>query len=259
MTFTLSSLHHYPIKGLSGASLDGVSLVPGQGFPLDRSFGFARPGSGFDPANPAPLPKTKFVVLARDPRLALVSSQYDAEAGTLLLNTPERRGVFDITSEAGCDEAAAFVAAHLGLKADEVPTLYSASPHRFTDVSVVSPQMMNAVSLINLDSVAAFGDEIGAKVDPARFRGNITFSGAASHSELDWVGRTLEIGDVRLKVVKRTKRCAATQVNLQTGMCDLDVPALLHAQLGHMDMGIYAEVVHGGQIAPGDVMRLSPD
>lgn len=256
MTLTLTSLNSYPVKGLNGATMEAVDLTANQGFPLDRTFGFARPGSGFDPDNPAPLPKTKFVVLARDPKLALAQSRYDPATHMLEIRYGAAQGQFDISAQAGRNKAAAFLARQLDLPASETPTLYAAAPHRFTDVSVVSPQMMNAVSLINLESVAAFGDAIGAQIDPARFRGNILFKGASPHSELDWVGRRLRIGDVQLKVVKRTKRCAATQVNLETGARDLEVPALLHKHLGHMDMGVYAEVTHGGRIAPGDEITL---
>lgn len=68
----------------------------------------------------------------------------------------------------------------LTLRDDEVPHLYEASPHRFTDVSVDSIKMMNAVSIINTDSVHAFAKTIGHNVDPNRFHTNIRISGFAS-------------------------------------------------------------------------------
>lgn len=258
MTGEIRSLFHYPIKGLGAQALNAVDLALGQGFPLDRAFGFARPNSGFDPDNPRPLPKTRFVVLARDAGLATLDTRYEAAEGLLHLAGRGRSGVFDVTQEAGRAEAARFVVEHLGLTPEEMPTLYSAAPHRFTDVSVVSAEMMNAVSLINIDSVAHFANAVGAEVDPARFRGNILFSGIAPMSELDWVGRDITIGAARLRILRRTKRCPATQVNLETGERDLDVPKLLRDQFGHSDMGVYAEVVAPGRIAPGDALTLEP-
>ena len=74
MTAKIDTLIRYPIKGLSGESLNTVQLAPGQGFPCDRQFGFARPNSGFDPNQPRPLPKTKFYMLARDASLVLLLS-----------------------------------------------------------------------------------------------------------------------------------------------------------------------------------------
>jgi uncharacterized protein len=137
----------------------------------------------------------------------------------------------------------------------ETPQLYEASPHRFTDVSVDSTEMMNAVSIINLNSVDAFSTAIGQEVDARRFRGNIHVSGLSPFSELDRVGQEMTIGSVRLKIVRRTRRCPATEVNLITGERDIRTPRLLREHYGHMDMGVYAQVVQGGVITVGGVVE----
>ena len=115
---------------------------------------------------------------------------------------------------------------------------------------------MNAVSLINLDSVKHFAQQIGHPVEPARFRGNILFSGLAPFSELDLIGKRIVVGDVQLKVVLRTRRCPATQVNPKTGARDLDIPKLLQEHFGHSDMGVYAEVESSGTLKRGAELRL---
>ncbi len=254
MTTRIETLTRYPVKGLSGETLESVQLEAGQGFPCDRHFGFARPDSGFDAGNPKPLPKSKFYMLARDASLVLLSTAFDEKTGVLSMSAPESSGQFTITSVDGKKQASEFLKAYLALPDDETPQLYEASPHRFTDVSVVSTAMMNAVSLINLDSVQAFSKATGKDVDPRRFRGNIQFSGLAPFSELEMVERQISIGSVRLKIVKRTKRCPATEVDLTTGERDMNVPGLLQENYSHKDMGIYAEVLEGGVIAPGDVV-----
>lgn len=256
MPATVDQLLHYPIKGLSAQPLESVDLAEGQGFPDDRLFGFARAGSSFDPENPAPLAKTNFIMLARDAGLARLTTSYDAKSRLLSIKTSNGVVGFEIGTTEGRADAATFIAAHLGMDPEETPTLHCAHPHRFTDVSVVSPSMMNAVSLINADSVAAFSELVGQAVSPARFRGNIVFSGAPAFEELGWLDRELALGEARLKVVKRTRRCAATEVNLDTGQRDLQVPQLLHRHLGHFDMGIYAVVLEGGRAVPGDPLRV---
>lgn len=252
MTATIDALTAYPIKGLSGQPLHSVPLTAGNGFPGDRQYGFARPDSGFDPEHPKPLPKTKFYMLARDEKLALLNTRYDDNSGMLSMSSANQSGQFDIRSNSGKQQAADFVKTYLGLPNQETPQLFEASPHRFTDVSVVSTEMMNAVSLINLDSVQAFANATGLDVDPGRFRGNIHFSGLAPFAELDMVGEVITIGDVQLKIVKRTKRCPATEVNLNTGERDMKTPKLLLQHYDHMDMGVYAEVLQGGTITTGD-------
>jgi uncharacterized protein YcbX len=256
MSAVIEMLCQYPVKGLSAQQLDQVTLVEGQGFPFDRAFGFARPGSGFDPENPRPLPKGKFVVLARDAALALLRTRYDAATETLHIGTGGQSQAFDVTTATGRDAAAACIADHLGYDADMRPTLQSAGPHKFTDVSVVSEAMMNAVSLINIDSVAQLAETLEVGIDPARFRANILFSGIPPFEELDWVDRDIAIGQARLRVVLRTQRCPATEVNPDTGVRDIDLPRALQQHYGHRDMGVYAQVIRGGRIAPGDRLTV---
>lgn len=256
MVAKIDTLTRFPVKGLSGQVLEEVELTEGKGFPNDRQFGFARPNSGFNPLEPKPLPKTKFYMLARDAALALLSTNYNDETGELSITAPQNQGQFNIRTVQGKHDASQFIRTYLSLPENESPELYEASPHRFTDVSVVSTEMMNAVSIINLDSVSEFSSALGQEVDPNRFRGNIHVSGIPAFTELDLLGRTMVIGDVRLKIVKRTKRCPATEVNLNTGERDLKTPKMLLKHYGHMDMGVYAEVVQGGAISPGDTVEF---
>ena len=64
--------------------------------------------------------------------------------------------------------------------------------------------------------------------------------------------RTRDRPTPRLKVVKRIVRCAATEVDPDTGIRDLPIPRTLMDNFGHADCGIYAEVIAGGEIAVGD-------
>lgn len=256
MPISVNKLSRYPVKGLSGQTLESVELKPGQGFPGDRQFGFARPDSGFDPNNPKPLPKTKFYMLARDAALALLDTHFDESTGVLSISGAQTSDQFDISTAEGKQNASRFLKSYLSLSDDETPQLCEASPHRFTDVSVHSTELMNAVSIINLASVSEFGRTIGQDVDPRRFRGNIHLSGLPAFSELEMLEQQIAIGTTRLKIVKRTKRCPATEVDLRTGERNIKTPQLLHENYGHMDMGVYAEVLEGGVISPGDVVEI---
>lgn len=248
----IDQLYTYPIKGLSARTLDSVDLLPGEGFPGDRLFGFAKANGGFDPQNPKPLPKTSFVVLMQHAGLAGLDTDFDASNGTLTIRLDERTLTFDLFEDTQRRAAEDYLSDLLDLEAEEQPQFVAGSPHRFTDVSVVSETMMNAVSLINLDSVDDLAARVGEPVDPMRFRANIYFRGWPAFSELDLVGRRIQIGSAVLKVLKRTQRCAATEVNPQTAERDLKVPFLLRKNYGHLDMGIYAEVIEGGTISAGN-------
>jgi len=212
--------------------------------------------TGFDPDNPKPLPKTKFYMLARDEKLSLLRTAFDEENFVLSISAPDLSGQFDISTDKGKQEASLFLKSYLSLPEDETPQLFEASPHRFTDVSVESAEMMNTVSLINVDSVSEFSNAIDQYVDPGRFRGNIHISGLPPYSELDMVGQHFVIGTARFRIVKRTKRCPATEVDLVTGERDIKVPQLLLENYDHRDMGVYAEVIDGGTISQGDVVEF---
>ncbi|MEM6851835.1 MAG: MOSC domain-containing protein, partial [Pseudomonadota bacterium] len=136
------------------------------------------------------------------------------------------------------------------------PRIVHADGHQFTDVSVVSPTMMRAVSLINMNSVRALEAAVGRPVHPMRFRANIYFDGAEAWSEFDWMDKEIRIGDVPMKIIFRTRRCPATEVNPETAERDLDPPKELKAHFGHTDLGVYAEILGDGVIRPGDTISV---
>lgn len=248
---SVTRLSRFPVKGLSAEPLETMDLTSGEGVPGDRLFGFARYDSGFDPKNPQPLPKTRFVVLVKEAALAGLKTQFDPQTGVLEIAAPDGAYRFETRTVAGQLDAAQTLHRLLALTDPEPPVFVSSAPHRFTDVSVESPQMMNAISVLNLASVQALADRLDTDIDPARFRANIEINGLPAFSELDAVGHVLEIGEVQLRILARTRRCAATEVNPVTAERDLKLPYLLHKELGHTDMGVYAEVISGGQLHVG--------
>lgn len=255
--FTISGLNRFPVKGLSAEPLDTLTLTVGEGVPGDRLFGFARYNSGFDPTNPEPLPKERFVVLVKEAALAGLNTTFDDT--TRILQIASSDGAthrFDMSDTGARVQASLYLHQTLGLSDPEPPIFVSAAPHRFTDVSVVSPQMMSAISVINLGSLRDLGTRVGADVHPARFRANVEIDGLPPFAELDAVGQTLAFGDVELRILSRTKRCAATEVNPLTAERDLRVPYLLRKELGHTDMGVYVEVVKGGSLTLGQEGQL---
>ena len=253
---SIARLNRFPVKGLSADPLNALTLTAGEGVPGDRLFGFARYNSGFDPERPEPLPKERFVVLVKEAALAGLNTSFDDATHMLRIEAGETVHTFDMRNDEARVRAGVFLHEVLGLTDPEPPVFVSSAPHRFTDVSVVSPQMMNAISVVNHNSLREFGARIGADVQAARFRANIEIDGLPPFSELDSVGQTLAFGDVRLRILSRTKRCAATEVNPDTAERDLKVPYLLRKELGHMDMGVYVEVIAGGHLEVGQTGRI---
>ncbi|SPB14451.1 hypothetical protein NOV72_01693 [Caballeronia novacaledonica] len=249
-------LKRYPVKGLSPEPLPSVLLREAQGFPLDRAFAITDGSFEFDPDNPAPEPKTKFLMLAKYERLAQLKTRLIEQTSELEIEHDESTIRFDLATEDGKETAASFMRDFLGVPLPGMPKVVHAPGHQFTDVSVHSIALMRSISFINLATVRDLGERVGMELDPVRFRANVYFDGLPAWSEMEWLGRHIRIGDARLKVVRRTKRCAATSVNPATAERDINLPLQIRDYVNHGDLGVYAEVLTGGEIRPGDKMEL---
>jgi len=83
VTGTIAEIYRYPVKGLSAEELDRVVLTPGECLPHDRRFAIALGSTAFDPEHPEWLPKTHFIMLMRDEKLARLQTRFDVESGVL--------------------------------------------------------------------------------------------------------------------------------------------------------------------------------
>lgn len=251
----IETIYRYPVKGLTAEALEEIALTPGETLPHDRRFALAQGDAPFDPAVPAWLPKRNFACLMANPRLALVHSAFDARSGDLLLRIPGQPPLSASTRSAeGRAAIAAALAAFLGEEARGAPRFLEAPGHSFSDVA------RKVVSIIGLSSLHALEQAAGVTLDPLRFRANVYVSGGSPWAEFDWIGQDIQLGQARLRVVKRIVRCPATEVNPATGVRDAEPPRWLRAHFGHADLGVYAEVIEGGRIAVGDALEaLAPN
>ena len=258
MTIRIAAIYRYPVKGLSAEPLPLATLRPGDCLPHDRRFAIALPSTRFDPQRPEWLAKTHFVMLMRDEKLARLKTRFEAASGEL---TIEHDGAVAlracITAPEGCRAASQFLGDFLGPAVAGPLRIVEAPGHAFADARKKPNATADKyVSLINRASIAALERFVAAPVDPLRFRANVYFDSAPAWRELDWVGTEIALGGARLRIVSPITRCAATQVNPATAERDLDIPAALQQGFGHNLMGIYGEVVEGGDIAAGDEMTM---
>lgn len=257
-TGTIAALYRYPVKGLSPEPLERVALAPGQCLPHDRRFAIALPTTRFDPQNPKWIPKTQFIMLMRDEELARFRTRFDPESESLSVAENGNMLLCErMTDPGGAERIADFFARSLADKVAGPLRVVEAEGHAFADARPKPNATTDKyVSLINLASIRALEQAIGAAVDPVRFRANVYFEGPPAWAEHDWLERRIALGSARLRVIATITRCAATAVNPATAERDLDIVRTLQTQFGHNLMGIYAEVVSGGDIAIGDTLAL---
>jgi len=249
MSAQIASLYRYPVKGLSPEPLSRVDLSIGETFPSDRRYAIENGPSGFNPRKPAWLPKSLFLMLMRNERLAGLQTRFeDATHLFTIRKDGEVVARGNLKTAQGRADIEQFFAVNFASELKGPPKVLCGDSHSFSDVA------RKVVSIINLASVGAIAGLVDWDVNPLRFRGNMHVTGWPAWHEFEMLGRTLVIGDVRLKVVKRIQRCAAVNVDPDTAIRDLEIPATLQRRLGHPDCGIYAEVIAGGTLRLGDAV-----
>jgi MOSC domain-containing protein len=246
MTITLDQIYRYPVKGLTPEPLAQIRLAPGEGLPQDRRFALGLGTNRFDPAAPAWMPKVNFLMLMKNEKLARLRARFDAASGVLAISTEGKEQLrADLGTAAGRSAVEDFFAAYMGEAAQGRPRLLEAPGHMFSD------NARKVVSIIGLSSLSALAETVGRALDPRRFRANFYLAGSAPWQEFDWIGRDFAIGGVKLRGFKAIRRCAATNVEPESGARDLNLPLALSENFGHVNMGIYAEVIEGGEVSRG--------
>lgn len=248
----ISSLVRYPVKGFSPEPLQSVVLEAGRHFPGDRLFAIENGPCGWTAEAPVHLPKVAYLQLMRNPSLATLATRYDPDTGVFTIREGDDVAVAgDLGTEAGRAAIESYLATRFASDLRGPPRVLAHPDWRFMDSA-----KSGFMSLISLATVDQLGAELGATLDPARFRGNVLFEGAAPWAEFAWVGQRVRIGSALIEVTKRIDRCAATAANPATGRRDLDIVRHLDATHGHVDCGVYARVVSGGRVAVGDTISV---
>src|ERR1051325_3327769 len=163
----IQAIYRYPVKGLSPQAMTRVVLAPGQTLPADRLYAIENGPSGFDPATPAYFPKQRFLMLMRNERLPRLDTRYEDANQSLEGSDGADTLRGDLNPPDGRRAIEGFFAAFCADELRGPPKVLHAPGHSFSDVS------RKVVSIINLASVGAIEQLVGAPVDPGRFLGSL--------------------------------------------------------------------------------------
>jgi uncharacterized protein YcbX len=252
---TIDAIYRYPVKGLSGERLESVVLEPGKPLPFDRAWAIENGPSGFDRHAPQAMPKIKFLMLMKNERLAALETRFDEETREIeIFRHGKRVARGKLDEPLGRQLIEQFFAAYCADDLRGAPKILSAPGHTFSDVGKPVVSIANLASLRDLERIA------GRSVHPLRFRENIYLDGWLPWQEFNCIGQEIELGEeVVVKVLERTVRCAATNVDPETGDRDMQIPRQLSGAFGHGDFGVYAEVVRGGTLHAGATVTVRPE
>ncbi|MFB9268993.1 MOSC domain-containing protein [Bradyrhizobium erythrophlei] len=245
----IAGIYRYPVKGLTPEPLPSAVLKAGQTILSDRRYAIENGPSGFDPAEPKWLAKPHFLMLQRDEWLVPLRAHFDDGSHVLTLR---RDGAVvaqgDLETAEGRAAIEQYFAGQHAAQIKGPPKVLASAGHSFSDVA------RKVVSIINLNSLRAIENIVQAPVHPLRFRANLYVEGWPAWHEFDLLDQTIAIGSARAKVVKRITRCAAVNVDPDTGARDLAIPHTLMQRLGHNECGVYAEIIADGSVAVNDAI-----
>lgn len=108
------------------------------------------------------------------------------------------------------------------------------------------------LSIISAQSVDEMGKRAGAEITGLRFRPNLFVDAAdGAFAEETWVGATLRIGGLRMRVDARDMRCVMINVDPLTAERN---PAVLRVVARERDnyAGVYGSTVQPGRVSVGD-------
>ena len=86
----LKKIFRYPIKGLSGETLNEILLEKDQVLSGDREYAFARSHVSFDEKNPVYLRKTNFLALVKEENLAKLSTEFNSKSNRLIIKIDKK-------------------------------------------------------------------------------------------------------------------------------------------------------------------------
>ena len=257
MTF-IKHIIRYPIKGLNGNFIDKIKLLANETIEGDRKFAFAKFDNEISENSPIYMKKVNFLALVKEEKLSLLNSQLNLENNKLELFF-EKKIFFSgsLNDKEDLNKLSNCISKFLDISLRKKPRLVTdksgsknTSKHSFSDI----PD--KAISFINLQTIRDFEKKINTKINFSRFRGNIIFDDLKAWKEFHWIGKIIQIGDVKINIFRKTKRCAATNVNPENGLRDLNIPNQLYKNYGHDDLGVYGKVLNQGEIKINDKIRL---
>jgi uncharacterized protein YcbX len=113
--------------------------------------------------------------------------------------------------------------------------------------------------LLTTSSLARISELHGSPVDARRARANLLVDNGTDEGfdEGDWLGRTVRIGDVELRILRPMERCVMVTMP-QLGLPEERGLLARIGEANETNLGLVAEVVSPGRMRVGDPVVLEP-
>ena len=258
MICEIKYINFCPVKSLSFQSTISCSIKKNIGMSNDRVFAFSR-GIDIEKAklierNPKERKLNNFLTLKNSPMLNKYNFIYNDNKLTLIHHneeiisiSPENTGELALLTNKLIELESSLLKPILLLKNNDFP---------FYDTSS-SKNVINSMSLINLNTIKDFEKKINYKIEFQRFRANFYIDGTEPWEERNWIGKIIKINNVSFKVEKNIPRCVAINLKPKTEDSSLNLLKSLKKNYNHFDMEIYLIPLNDGKIEVGNKVELS--
>ncbi len=241
----LISIWRHPIKAIGREPLSFADLRVGEVLSFDRRWAVTHDRTR--EAGPGWAKKANFLRGVSGPQLMAVEASLDDFSGRIRLTHPDRPPL----EVSPTDHAEAIVEWLDPLWPEDLP--------RPTDVSECATGFTDVpdpwISIASVADHKMVEQKLGSSLSIHRWRANLWVEGLAPWETLDLPGKGLRIGVTVLEVAQPITRCKATMANPETGLRDADTLGALR-EFGHQEFGVYARVIEGGEISPGDPVEV---
>ena len=250
MTARLAHIYRHPIKSHGREELGAVTVATGGTLPWDRHWAVTHEKSKWNAARPVWAECVNFIIGSNVAALMAINARLDEGAVQITLTHPALAPLTFAPDDPTGVAAFMLWVAPLLPDGRKPVALVKAPGRAMTDSDFPS------VSVCNLASNRQLGADLGADLSPLRWRGNLWVDGWEPWAEQALVGRDLRIGDVVLHLAEPIQRCKATMANPATGIRDVDTLQGLRDHAGAQNFGLYARVLQGGTMRPGDAVEV---
>jgi len=253
MNCTIKSINYSPVKSLSFESINSCNVKKNFGVLNDRIFAFSR-SIDFEKAkliekNPNKRKLNNFLTLKNSPVLNKYNFIYKKNKLTMLLKDKELISInsdnpenFSLISEKLLELESSLEKPIFFLKNNDFP---------FYDTTN-SNNVLNSISLININSIKDLENKINKKLEIQRFRGNFYVQGIEPFEERNWINKVIKINNIPFKVHSHIPRCVAINLKPKTNDNSINLLQSLKKNFNHFDMGIYLIALEDGKINVGD-------
>lgn len=244
----ISAIWRHPIKGHSREALTTVTLSKGQTMPWDRRWAVAHEAAKSDGTQWAPC--ANYSRGSKVAALMAINASVDETTSMVTLTHPERPDI-TFNPDRDVDRFLDWVRPLMPANRAQSTGIHSVPERGMTDTDFPS------ISLINLASHDDLVEKMQQALSPLRWRCNLHITGLPAWEETKWIGKTLRIGDVELKVEEEIVRCLATTANPKTGLRDADTLGALKTHWNTQFFGVYAKVTQGGTLELGQKIEVA--